>query len=99
MPGEKRIRWTHLLTHLGIFYDFLTRTIRRGIDLQATFNICRLLPSEIHDWSPVDIYIGGVEHAILHLLYSRFIMKFLYDEGLVPVKEPFSMLKTQGYVA
>ncbi|MDR0570264.1 MAG: leucine--tRNA ligase [Clostridiales Family XIII bacterium] len=49
-------------------------------------------------WMAVDQYIGGVEHAILHLMYARFFTKFLYDEGYCPVEEPFTNLLTQGMV-
>ena len=47
---------------------------------------------------PVDLYVGGVEHAVLHLLYSRFWIKVLYDEGIVDFKEPFLKLRNQGLI-
>ncbi|AKS40964.1 leucine--tRNA ligase [Wenzhouxiangella marina] len=50
------------------------------------------------DWMPVDQYIGGIEHAILHLLYARFWTRLMRDEGLVGVSEPFEHLLTQGMV-
>ncbi len=50
------------------------------------------------EWIPVDHYIGGIEHAILHLLYSRFMVKVFYDSGLIGVTEPFKTLFTQGMV-
>lgn len=49
-------------------------------------------------WMPVDMYVGGVEHAVLHLLYARFWHKVLYDCGLVSTKEPFQTLRNQGLV-
>jgi leucyl-tRNA synthetase len=55
-------------------------------------------PAEAAKWAPVDQYVGGVEHAILHLLYARFITKVLYDMGYVNFTEPFSALLNQGMV-
>jgi leucyl-tRNA synthetase len=89
------------------------RYSRREIDTMDTFvdsswyYLRYLSPKEkskpfdtkaVNKWLPVDQYIGGVEHAILHLLYSRFITKVLYDIGLVNFKEPFKRLFTQGMI-
>ncbi|MEM1114075.1 MAG: leucine--tRNA ligase [Pseudomonadota bacterium] len=57
-----------------------------------------MLNSEVDYWAPVDQYIGGIEHAILHLLYARFYHKLMRDEGLVNSDEPFTRLLTQGMV-
>ena len=58
----------------------------------------KMLDERAKYWLPVDLYIGGIEHAILHLLYARFYHKLLRDEGLVETDEPFKSLLTQGMV-
>jgi leucyl-tRNA synthetase len=55
-------------------------------------------PERVKYWMPVDCYVGGAEHAVMHLLYARFWTKVLYDAGLVDVKEPFARLMNQGQV-
>ena len=55
-------------------------------------------PAALEEWLPIDIYIGGAEHAVLHLLYARFWHKFLYDIGVVSTKEPFQKLFNQGMI-
>ncbi|WP_073706218.1 leucine--tRNA ligase [Glutamicibacter sp. 0426] len=55
-------------------------------------------PKAVRDWMPVGQYVGGVEHAILHLLYSRFFTKVIHDLGLIDATEPFSALLNQGQV-
>ncbi len=55
-------------------------------------------PGKLKHWMPVDLYVGGVEHAILHLLYARFYTKFLFDMGVVDFEEPFKKLFNQGMI-
>lgn len=57
-----------------------------------------MLPEKQKAWLPVDLYIGGAEHAVLHLLYARFWHKVLYDLGVVETKEPFHKLVNQGMI-
>ena len=55
-------------------------------------------PDAARAWLPVDLYVGGIEHAILHLLYARFFVKFLYDIDAIPFDEPFTRLFNQGMI-
>ena len=85
--GARRTRWTR-------------SSIRRGTSCASPCaDDDRAMVDERADyWMPVDQYIGGIEHAILHLLYSRFWMRVMRDMGLIKVKEPFARLLTQGMV-
>ncbi len=53
-------------------------------------------PEEVKKWLPVDMYVGGAEHAVMHLIYARFFTKVMYDAGMVDFTEPFTCLKNQG---
>ena len=67
-------------------------------DISSSDNNQQALDDRSNYWLPVDIYIGGIEHAILHLLYARFFHKVLRDLGYVKSDEPFKKLLTQGMV-
>ncbi|MFC6649181.1 leucine--tRNA ligase [Paenibacillus rhizoplanae] len=68
----------------------------RYIDPHNDQELCS--PEKQKEWLPVDLYIGGAEHAVLHLLYARFWHKVLYDIGVVDTKEPFHKLVNQGMI-
>ncbi len=68
----------------------------RFIDPDNADALCS--PELAKQWLPVDLYVGGAEHAVLHLLYARFWHKVLYDAGVVPTKEPFKKLVHQGMI-
>ncbi|MFI5166375.1 MAG: leucine--tRNA ligase [Thermoanaerobaculales bacterium] len=71
---------------------YFARFVNPGVD-EGMFDLER-----VKRWLPVDLYIGGIEHAILHLLYARFIFKVFHDFGMVPGDEPFSVLFNQGMI-
>ncbi|WP_077307953.1 leucine--tRNA ligase [Terribacillus halophilus] len=90
--GMKGKRETHTMPQwAGSSWYFLRYIDPKNPDKLADFETLK-------KWLPVDVYIGGQEHAVLHLLYARFWHKFLYDIGAVPTKEPFQKLYNQGMI-
>ncbi len=85
--AEKPIQCLNGLAVAGTIYVTLIHITKNDSD-----------PEKLKHWLPVDLYIGGVEHAVLHLLYARFWHKVLYDLGVVPTKEPFQKLYNQGMI-
>ena len=84
----KRIQCLNGLVLAGIICDIWMQETRSTI----------FSPEAVQYWKNVDLYIGGVEHAVLHLLYARFWHKVLYDCGLVPTKERSQQLFNQGMI-
>lgn len=90
--GRKGRRETNTMPQwAGSSWYFLRYIDPKNTEALADFD-------KLKEWMPVDIYIGGAEHAVLHLLYARFWHKFLYDIGVVPTKEPFQNLFNQGMI-
>jgi leucyl-tRNA synthetase len=94
--GKARRETDTMDTFVDSSWYFIRYCFKKGeIDLQAELS---MRDSELGYWMPVDQYIGGVEHAVLHLLYSRFFTKVIRDLGLSDISEPFQNLLTQGMV-
>jgi leucyl-tRNA synthetase len=94
--GKARRETDTMDTFVDSSWYFIRYCLKKGdIDLPSAL---RSPESEVRYWMPVDQYIGGIEHAVLHLLYSRFFVKAMRDLGLIDFSEPFQNLLTQGMV-
>ena len=94
--GSARRETDTMDTFVDSSWYFIRYCLKHGdIDLMAE---TKSQESEVRYWMPVDQYIGGVEHAVLHLLYARFFTRVIRDLGLIHISEPFQNLLTQGMV-
>ena len=92
IDGKKYIRETNTMPQwAGSCWYYIRYLDPNNSEKLVDFDIAK-------EWLPVDLYIGGAEHAVLHLLYARFWFKFLYDIGVIPVDEPFMHLFNQGMI-
>jgi leucyl-tRNA synthetase len=94
--GSARRETDTMDTFVDSSWYFIRYCLKHGdIDLMSEL---KSQDSEVQYWMPIDQYIGGVEHAVLHLLYSRFFTRVIRDLGLIDISEPFQNLLTQGMV-
>lgn len=97
LQPERQTRWIPLWILRGTSLAIQTaRTLPSITSFDSHVSIFD--PQVVKQWMPVDVYIGGIEHAILHLLYARFITKFLHSKDYLSSSEPFKKLLTQGMV-
>lgn len=96
--GKKYIRDTNTMPQwAGSCWYFLGYILKNNDQTYLPLNSSEA-KERFKRWMPVDIYVGGQEHAVLHLLYARFWYRFLYDIGVVPTKEPFYKVINQGII-
>lgn len=96
--GKKYIRDTNTMPQwAGSCWYFLGYILKNEDQTYLPLN-SKEAKDRLKRWMPVDIYVGGQEHAVLHLLYARFWYRFLYDIGIVPTKEPFYKVINQGII-
>ena len=97
--GQKYLRDTNTMPQwAGSCWYYLGYILKNNDDQSYTPLNSLEAKERFKRWLPVDIYVGGQEHAVLHLLYARFWHRFLYDIGVVPTKEPFFTMVNQGII-
>lgn len=97
--GQKYIRDTNTMPQwAGSCWYYLGYILKNNDDQTYLPLNSQEAKERFKRWLPVDVYVGGQEHAVLHLLYARFWHRFLYDIGIVPTKEPFYTLVNQGII-
>lgn len=97
--GQRYLRDTNTMPQwAGSCWYYLGYILKNNDDQSYTTLNSPEAKERFKRWLPVDIYVGGQEHAVLHLLYARFWHRFLYDIGIVPTKEPFFTMVNQGII-